>query len=339
MNGRQRIAAALAGELPDSTPIMLHNFMMAAREAGFTMAQYRARPETVARAFIQAVETYEYDGVVVDIDTATLAGALGVPVDMPENAPASAHRPAIDSMEEVAGLPPPDVSRDRRIQVWLEAVRLLVRYFGDEIYVRGNCDQATFSLAAMVRGMPAFLEDIADPGREEALCRLLDYCHLGVTQFISLMADTGAHMVSNGDSTAGPDMISPALYRKYALPYERRIAAHAHEAGVPWLLHICGKTNRILDDMAATGADALELDYKTDVPLACAVLKNRAAFVGNIDPSGVLAMGAPELVAARTRELLDVFAGEPRFILNAGCGIPATTPSENLKAMIRAARG
>lgn len=339
MNGHQRIAAALRGEQPDTTPVMLHNFMMAAREAGITMAQYRDSPAAVARAFIQAVETYGYDGVVVDIDTATLAGALGVPVDLPEDAPASAHRPAIDTLEAAAGLPAPDVARDERVQVWLEAVRLLARHFGGEIHVRGNCDQATFSLAAMVRGISGFLEELADPGREEAVRLLLDYCHVAVKQFITLMAATGAHMVSNGDSTAGPDVISPAIYRKHALPYERRIAAHAHAAGLPWLLHICGKTDRILDDMAATGADALELDYKTDVTLARAALRGKAAFVGNIDPSGVLAMGTPQMVAAKTRALLDVFAGEPRFILNAGCAIPANTPPENLRAMIRAARG
>lgn len=36
------------------------------------------------------------------------------------------------------------------------------------------------------------------------------------------------------------------------------------------------------------------------------------------------------------RELLAVFADTPRFILNAGSAIPATTPGENLRAMIRA---
>ena len=37
MNGYQRIVAALRGERPDTTPVMLHNFMMAAREAGVSM--------------------------------------------------------------------------------------------------------------------------------------------------------------------------------------------------------------------------------------------------------------------------------------------------------------
>ena len=37
MNGNQRIMAAIRGERPDQVPVMLHNFMMAAREQGVTI--------------------------------------------------------------------------------------------------------------------------------------------------------------------------------------------------------------------------------------------------------------------------------------------------------------
>jgi len=82
----------------------------------------------------------------------------------------------------------------------------------------------------------------------------------------------------------------------------------------------------------------LELDYKTDPVRACDALADRVTFVGNIDPTGVLAQGTQADVTRGTRELLRVFAGTPRFILNAGCAIPADTPPENLRALIRAAR-
>jgi uroporphyrinogen decarboxylase len=94
----------------------------------------------------------------------------------------------------------------------------------------------------------------------------------------------------------------------------------------------------ILTDMVATGADGLELDYKTDARFAHRILRGQTVFVGNIDPSGVLAFGTPSIVEQKTRELLKVFADTPRFVLNAGCAIPPTTSPENLKAMIRTAR-
>lgn len=317
---------------------MLHNFLMAAREAGYTQADYRSDPEKIAASFIQAVETYEYDGVLVDIDTATLAEAVGVPVDLPDDDPARCREGCLRDLSAVIDLDAPDVGRCPRIQIWLEAVRRLRDYFGDEIAIRGNCDQAPFSLAGMMRSPSLWMMDLLDEEQRENVFRLLDYCTEATGQFIRLMVQTGAHMTANGDSPAGPDMISPEMYRTFALPYERKVVEVAHEGGLPYVLHICGKTDVILDDMVTSGADGLELDYKTDVTKARQALDNRCTFFGNIDPSGVLTLGTPAQVEQATRALLDVFADTPRFVLNAGCAIPAHAPSENIKAMIRTAR-
>ncbi len=81
MNGYERIQVAMKGENPDKIPVMLHNFMIAVKEAGVSMAQFRKNPRNFANIFICSVEKYEFDGILVDIDTATLAGAVGVPVD------------------------------------------------------------------------------------------------------------------------------------------------------------------------------------------------------------------------------------------------------------------
>ena len=290
MNGYERIAAALRGEPPDATPVMLHNFMMAAREAGVSMSRFRRDPAAVARSFIEAVEKYGYDGIVVDIDTATLAGAAGVPILFPEDEPAVCGGARLGSLAQARSLEAVDVAKYEGIQVWLEAVRLLKRHFGDEVFIRGNCDQCPFSLAGMVLGAEAWMTAIMDEANYADARTLLEFCADATLQFIRLMAGAGAHMVSNGDSPAGPSVISPRLYRTFAFPYEQRIAGAAHDLGLPYLLHICGKTGPILEDMAATGADALELDYKTDAPRARRMLQDRVTFVGNIDPTGVLAL-------------------------------------------------
>jgi uroporphyrinogen decarboxylase len=317
---------------------MLHNFMMAAAESGVPMSRYRKDPGEIARCFIEAVEKYGYDGVVIDIDTATLAGALGVPVSMPHEEPALCAGPRLQSLVEARELGRASVAEYPGIQVWLEAARLLKGYFGDEVYLRGNCDQCPYSLASLVRGSAEWMIDIMDPGNQEEAVRLLEYCRDATAQFVRMMAATGVHMVSNGDALAGTSVVSPSIYRTFAQAYEKRIADTAHECGLPWTLHICGKTERILEDMVATGADALELDFKTDAQRARDVLAGRATFIGNLDPTGVLASGRAADVEEKTRELLMVFAGNPRFILNAGCAIPANTPAENLRAIIRVAR-
>ncbi|MCG6927135.1 MAG: uroporphyrinogen decarboxylase family protein [Acidobacteria bacterium] len=338
MNGYQRISAVFAGERPDRVPVILHNFMMAAREAGHVFSQWRQDPEKIAGSFIRAVETYGFDGVMFDLDTATLAGALGVRVEQPEDDPALSHGACLQDLAEVDELEPVDVGADSRVQVWLEAVRLLVAHFGDEVLVRGNCDQAAFSLASMMRGSAEWMMDLTDPDNHERARTLLDHCGEAHLQFVRLMAETGAHMASCGDSPAGPSLVSPRMYRDFALPWERRIVEEAHRLGLPSVIHICGRTEPILDDMLETGADGFDLDYQTDARVAHDKLKNSAVFVGNLDPSEVLGRGTPALVEQKCLELIEIFADTPRFVLNAGCAIPADTPPENVRAMIRATR-
>ncbi len=337
MNGFERITAALKGEKPDKIPVMLHNFLMAVREHGVTMEQYRNSSKVIAETFISSVEKYQFDGVLVDIDTVTLAGAVGVQVDFPINDAARSHDGNIVNLEDVFNLKPVKVEDYKYIQVWLEAVRLLKDYFKNEIYIRGNCDQAPFSLASMMRGTQTWMLDLMI-GTDEEITFLLEYCTDATSQFIKLMSQTGCDMVSNGDSPAGPEMISAEMYLKFAMPYEKRIVETSHKAGKAYTLHICGNTDVILEYMLLTGADAFELDYKTDIIRIYNTMRNTTTFIGNIDPSAVLALGTVDDVKKKTLELLTVYKDSNRFILNAGCAIPPNTPSENLKMMIETAR-
>ena len=337
MNGHERITAVLNGRPADKIPVMLHNFMLAAREYGITMKQFRENADLIARAFIKSVEKYKYDGILVDIDTVTLAGALGVPIDFPEDEPARLKKGLLADPEDIRKLPPVNIENYQYIQIWLEAVRKIKEHFGHEIYVRGNCDQAPFSLAAMLRGIENWMTDLF-LAEEDLMHELLDYCMEATCRFINLMAQTGCDMLSNGDSTAGPDLIAPELYEKYALPYEKQVVNTAHKAGLPYTLHICGNTELILNQMISTGSDAFELDYKTDVHRIIEIFDEKTTLIGNIDPSGVLAMGTPELVRETTLDLLNEFAGTNRLILNAGCAIPPSTPEINIRTMIETAR-
>ena len=333
MTSKERISFALNGRQTDKIPVMLHNFMMAAREYGVSMKQFRDDPAIMAEAMVRSVEKYEFDGILVDMDTVTLAGALGVPVDFPDNEPARCHLGILSDLKDWRNLPPVNIEDYQYVMNWLEAVRLVKRFVGDDIYVRGNCDQAPFSLAGMIRGSADWMMDLY-VAEEEDKIGLLEYCSDASSQFIRLMAQTGCDMVSNGDSPAGPDLIPPDLYKTYAFPYEKRMVDDAHLAGLPYTLHICGNTELILSEMIATGADALELDYKTDIHKIAEVFNNRVTLIGNVDPSGILALGTPDQVRVKTRELIKIMGKSNRFILNAGCAIPPHTPEGNIRAML-----
>ena len=336
MNGYQRICAALKGEWADTRPIFLHSFMFSAHDAGYTVKQFGQNPEIVAECFIQTVEKYGIDGIMLDIDTAILAHAVGVPVDFPDDEPGRAYDKCIDSLEEIDNLEPVDISKNIRVQVLLESARLLKKYCGDEIFLRGNCDQAPFSLASMMRTPGLWMTDLLfDPERAH---KLLDYCSGVCLQMIDLMAMEDVHMISNGDSPAGPEMVSPEMFREFALPYEKKLVERAHEKGLPYMNHICGNTELILEDMPKTGLDAIELDYKTSVIKIHDLYKDSVILSGNIDPSGVFAHGTPELMKKKVRELLKIYEDSPRLIVNAGCALPSNTPPENVRAFVKAVR-
>jgi uroporphyrinogen decarboxylase len=89
--------------------------------------------------------------------------------------------------------------------------------------------------------------------------------------------------------------------------------------------------------MKNTNTNALELDYKTDIRKILNTCIDSTTFIGNIDPSGILAMGTLEDVERVTTELLNIYKNSPRLILNAGCAIPAETPAENIRKMIEIA--
>lgn len=335
MNGYERIKAALEGTMPDRRPVMLHSFMLAAREAGYTMKQYREDPEIAADCHIRFVEKYGVDGILFDVDTALMACAIGVPVDYPEDEPARTHEIYLDSLDEIGKLENFDIAANPRIQHSVETIKILKKHFRNEVFVRGNCDQAPCSLACSMRTPANFMMDLMM--EEEKALRLIEYATDMCTQFIRLMAEAGADMVSNGDSPAGPSMISPDMYERFAYPYEQRMMQEAHQQGIPYLLHICGNTDRILQPLSKMKLDAVELDYKTNVESIHTLLGDHTTLFGTVDPSGVMALGTPEEVKKETQKILDIYTGNPRLVVGAGCAIPPMAPEENIRVIVQTA--
>ena len=333
MNGFERISLALKGEMPDKRPVMLHNFMLAAQELGISMKQYRESPEIAAKCHIEFVEKYKVDGILFDVDTALLAGAIGIPVDFPENEPARTHKPLLEKIEDVDSLLQIDISKNIRIQHSVETIKILKKYFGNEVFIRGNCDQAPFSLACSIRTPSAFMMDLML--NEEESIRLLNYSSSVCEQFIKLMASAGSHMVSNGDSPAGPSMISPEMYQQFAMPYEKKMIDTAHEMKIPYLLHICGNTDLILDQMSTMDLDGIELDYKTPIERIYTFFGTKTCLFGTIDPSAVISLGTQQMVIDKTEEILKIYKGNPRLVIGAGCAIPNMTPEENIRTLLK----
>jgi uroporphyrinogen decarboxylase len=337
MTSIERVETVLAGGIPDRVPVDLHDFMVAARASGTSLAEHFHSAEAMAEAHIASWRRYRHDVVLVESGTASLAEACGVGAEyLADSAPVSL-APAIASLDEVDRLVVPDPYRVSPLRENLEATRLVVREIGREAFIMGRADQGPFSLASMILGMEGFLLALALPDQAEGLARLLAFCETVVQRYAVAQAEQGAHMTSIGDSVAGPDVCSPAVYRALAWPAEERLARHLAGHGIRLACHICGNATPIVPDMVATSAAVLELDWKCELPAVKAAAAGRATVLGVIDPSGVIARGTPETVEAAARDELAVLAPGGGLILGPGCALPPDTPAENIEALVAAA--
>jgi len=338
MNSVERVRAVLAGQIPDRVPVCLHNFMMAAREAGIPLEKYRRDPKAIARVHLQAVEKYGYDCVMIDTDTTMLAEAMGAKSECAPDEPGRIVAPAIRSLKEVGRLKVVNPVTDGRIPALLEGVGLIAQQVGNDIAIRGNADQAAFALACLVRGIEDFLMDLASDPENPAIAQLLNVCHESHLAVHRALIKAGAHFTSLGDSLGGPDVISPKMFARFVRPFEERLVSQLAAEGIHTVIHICGDTTKILDAFSQYGFCGFELDYKTDATKAKHTAGAHHVLFGNIDPSGVLARGTLEEVRQKTRQLISVWKPGAHFVLNAGCALPASTPPGNIRAFIATAR-
>jgi MtaA/CmuA family methyltransferase len=234
-------------------------------------------------------------------------------------------------MAELNRLKTPQPTTGRRMSDRLEAIRYMKERVGEEVPVMGWVEGA-LAEAADLRGVNNVLMDLyLNP---DWLKELLERCvEVGVA-FAQAQVDAGADIIGLGDAVAS--LISPDMYREFALPYEQRIFAAVHEKKALARLHICGNTNRILADLAETGADIIDLDWMVDLGQAAAAFGAGPVVCGNFDPVAVMQQGTPAQVRQATIECLRL--GGPRSISAAGCEIPLGTPVENLLAQAQALR-
>jgi uroporphyrinogen decarboxylase len=337
MTSRERVGRVLAGELPDRVPVLLQNFQNTAWLAGMTQREFSRSGARMAEAQIAAWERFGHDVVDLENGTAALAEACGCEAEYPVDEPPRVVKPAISSLDELDRLAPVDPERDGMLPELLDATRRVTAALDGRALVVGEADQGPFDLAALLLGPEPFFIALMEPEQHPLVLRLLEYCYQQSLRYALAQAAAGADFVEIGDSTAGPDVCSPRIYRKFAYPFEVRLAAELAAHGAPLVLHICGNTTAIMGDMAATGATLLEFDYKADMA-RCREAAGQRVLVGNVDPSGVMALGAPEQVSEECRKAIRTLGANGRFILSPGCTLPATTPPENVEAMLEAAR-
>lgn len=339
MTSIERAETALRHQLPDRPPVDLPNFMVTARLMGVTSyADFFRNGDAMAEGQLLAWRLYGHDVLTLENGTAALAEACGVQVVYQAESAPVAKEPAIKSLEEVEKLKLPDPYRDPLLKELLKTTRIVAQETKGKAFIKGRADQGPFSLACEIRGMSEFMMDLLSEENAGKIHQLLEYCRKASYIYACAQIEQGAHITSIGESPSGPDMLSPRAYRKFAWHYVRQLASDLKARGVRLSYHICGNATPILQDMVATGVDMIEIDQKADMRIAKAVAQGKTTLIGTVDPSEVMANGTPDLVREKCREVIEILAAGGGFFLAPGCALPATTPDENILAMIESAR-
>jgi uroporphyrinogen decarboxylase len=349
MTSIERVEIVLRGGIPDRVPTDLHNFMMTAQASGMPFPEYFRNGEAMAEGQMNAWREFGHDVLILENGTAALAEACGCEVEyMTETAPV-AHGPAIKSLDDLDKLVVPDPYKTHPLNENLKATRIVAQELGKKAFIMGRADQGPFSLASMLLGMDVFLYQLAlsqrrrlGQGEENTdlakkLHRLLEFSLEVTTRYAYAQIEQGAHITSIGESLSGPDVCSPKTYKEYEWGYAKRLVDRLKEGKIRLAYHICGNATAIVNDMTATGATVLELDYKCDLAKIKQATLGKTTILGVIDPSEVLARGTPEVVRQTTKEALEILAPGGGLILGPGCALPPKTPPANIHAMIETA--
>ena len=177
---------------------------------------------------------------------------------------------------------------------------------------------------------------LMQPEQHVDVHRLLEYCYEQVRRYALAQAAAGADFTAIGDSTAGPDVCSPRIYRQFAHPTKsgcRRPGGARGTTGPPHLRQYHGDHGRYRHHRRDD--DRVRLQGRHGALPRGGPKRHARRQRGSQrgDGAGHARAGAP----GEPPRLIEALGKNGRFILSPGCTLPVTTPPENVEAMMEAA--
>ena len=210
---------------------------------------------------------------------------------------------------------------------------------GPDVILSGTILEPFSALTWYLGIQPMMLLLYDDPSGVERACGAL----------AGIAARTGADMVRRGldmvrIGAAACCLLSPELYRRFALPGQREVAGAIQSAGGIAHLHLCGNVRHFLKILPESGAAVLETITPpplgdTTLAEAKAAIGTRMCLKGNLSPTGALLRGTPADCAREARECLAAGAPGGGFLFSVADNLAPGTPEENLAAVAEVLHG
>lgn len=335
LNSRERVLKLFRRESLDYIPlfsgygnITIHGL----EKYGWKFPEIHTDARKMANMAASTFHLFGFESAVVPFDMGVEAEALGSKVNYYAHAtdilyPTISQHPA-EKVEDLNLQIPSDLASAGRIPLVTEAIGILKKEVGNQVAI-GSWVLGPYTLAGQLLDLSQLAK--AAFKKKDLVGKLLDQLAGVLIQIIKIYRAAGADYITVREMGAGPDILSPRMFESLIRPPLRRIF---DEIESPKVLHICGDTNAIIDQMVLCGADALSVEKKNNVTETRKKLGPDVLIFGELDAYGVLSQGKPDDVDRAVKEAVErgVNAIWP------GCDIWPMVPKENMEALMVSAR-
>ena len=335
-----RFLRALLREPVDRTPL----WMM--RQAGRYLPEYReiraeagsfmnlcTNPELACEVTLQPLRRYAMDAAILFSDILTVPDALGLGLYFSEGEGPRFERP-ISTAAEINALDPARAASE--LGYVMDAVSLIRKELNGSIPLIGFAGSPWTLATYMVEGGSS--KDFAKVkslafNEPELMHQLLSKLATSVAAYLSEQIHSGAQAVQIFDTWGGA--LSHNAYREFSLRYMTEIIEQlpreADGRKVPVIVFTKGG-GQWLEAIADCGADAVGLDWTTDIGAARERVGDRVCLQGNMDPT--LLNASPERIREEVAQILTSFGEGSGHVFNLGHGITPGINPDHVAAMV-----
>jgi len=318
------------------------------RQAGRYLPEYRAtrakagsflqlcmNPELACEVTLQPLARYRLDAAILFSDILTVPHAMNLGLEFEAGEGPRIARP-VRTAADIDRLPIPDPEGELRYV--MDAVRTIRGELRGRVPLIGFAGSPwTVATYVVEGGGSRNFEHIKGMlyGAPRELHRLLEKLARATVAYLNAQVAAGAQAVMVFDTWGG--VLTPADYREFSLRYLQQIVEgltrESEGRRVPVILFTKGG-GRWLPEMAATGCDALGVDWTTDLADARRAVQDRVALQGNLDP-GVL-YAPPAAIREQVGRVLASYGQGHGHVFNLGHGIHPGVLPEHALAMVAA---
>ncbi len=291
-------------------------------------------PELACEVTLQPLRRFPLDAAIIFSDILTVPDAMGLGLHFVEGEGPKFHRPLREE-RDILALAAPDLEALRYV---FEAIALARKELRGSVPLIGFSG-SPFTLACyMVEGGGS--DDFRRIktllyARPDLLHHILAVNARAVTGYLNAQIAAGAQAVMIFDTWGGA--LADAAFHEFSLAYSKQVLAgltRMHEGRVvPRILFTKGG-GMWLEAMAASGADALGIDWQTNLGEARRRVGKDVALQGNLDPMALFA--PPQAIENEVQRVLDSYGSGPGHVFNLGHGISQHTSPDHVGALVKA---